>query len=64
MVILVDEFDTSAIEGELKGYYSEVSNFMQAFLGEGLKGNDKIFKGIVTGITGLQGVGVFSVVSS
>ena len=64
VVILVDEFDTPAIEGELKGYYEEVSNFMQAFLGEALKGNDKIFKGVVTGITRLQGAGIFSGVNS
>ena len=64
VVILVDEFDTPAIEGELKGYYEEVSNFMQAFLGEALKGNDKIFKGVVTGITRLQGAGIFSGVNN
>lgn len=61
---MVDEYDTPVIEGELKGYYEEISNFMDAFLGEGLKGNNVIFKGIVTGITKLQGTVIFSGVNS
>ena len=60
VVILIDEYDTPVIDGELNGYYEKVSNFMQNFLGEALKSNESIFKGIVTGITRLQGAGIFS----
>ena len=64
VIILVDEYDTPVIEGELNGYFEEASGFMQNFLGEALKGNESIFKGVVTGITRLQGAGIFSGVNS
>ncbi len=60
VVILVDEYDTPIIEGELAGYFKEASNFMQSFLSGALKGVDSLHKGVVTGITRLQGAGIFS----
>ncbi len=64
VVILVDEYDTPVIEGELNGYFEEASDFMQGLLGEALKGNESIFKGVFTGITRLQGAGILSGVNS
>ena len=64
VVLLIDEFDTPVIEGEINGYFKEVSEFMQGFLGRALKGNSNVFKGIVTGITRPQGAGIFSGVNS
>ena len=64
VVVLVDEFDTPVIEGELKGYFGEVSDFMEILLGELLKNNENLRKGVVTGITRLQGAGIFSGVNS
>merc|ERR1711916_12691 len=64
VVVLIDEFDTPVIEGELKGYFEEVSDFMEILLGEALKNNGNIRKGVVTGITRLQGAGIFSGVNS
>ena len=60
IVILVDEYDTPIIEGELKGYFDEASNFMQGFLGDAFKGIENLRKGVITGITRLQGAGIFS----
>ncbi len=60
VVILIDEYDTPIVEGELKGYFENASSFMQSFLGDALKGNESIFKGVVTGITRMQGAGIFS----
>ena len=64
VVILVDEFDTPVIEGELEGYFKKASKFMQGFLGGALKENKNLYKGVVTGITKLQGAGIFSGVNS
>ena len=60
VIILVDEYDTPMIEGELKGYFEEVSEFMERLLGGAFKGNSDLYKGVMTGITRLQGAGIFS----
>ena len=59
VILLVDEYDTPIIEGELNGYYQNVLSFIQNLLGNGLKGNTSLFKGVMTGITKLQGAGIF-----
>ena len=64
VVILVDEYDTPITEGEIEGYFKEASNFMQGFLGDVLKGISYLRKGVVTGITRLQGAGIFSGLNS
>ena len=64
VVILIDEYDTPAIEGEIEGYFKEVSKFMEGFLSDALKSNENLFKGVVTGITKLQGAGMFSGVNN
>ena len=64
VVILIDEFDTPVIEGELEGYFKKASKFMQGFLGGALKENKSLYKGVVTGITKLQGAGIFSGVNN
>ena len=64
VIILIDEYDTPVIEGELGGYFKEASKFMEGFLGGALKGGDSLRKGIVTGITRLQGAGIFSGLNS
>ena len=64
VVVLVDEYDTPIIEGELEGYFKEASNFMQGFLNDALKENESLHRGIITGITRLQGAGIFSGLNS
>ena len=60
VVVLIDEYDTPVIEGELEGYFKEVVKFMQTFLSGALKGNNYLYKGIMTGIVRLEGTGIFS----
>lgn len=64
VIILIDEFDTPIIEGELEGYFKQASKSIQGFLGGALKENKSLYKGIVTGITKLHGAGIFSGVSN
>ena len=60
VVILIDEYDTPMIEGELNGYFSKAVRFMRVMLSGALKGNLSLYKGVLTGITRLQGAGIFS----
>ena len=64
VVVLVDEFDTPVIEGELEGYFKKASKFMEGLLGKALKDNPSLHRGVMTGITRLQGVGIFSGLNS
>ncbi len=64
VIILIDEFDTPTIEGEMEGYFKKASKFMDVLLGGVLKSNENIHKGVVTGITRLQGAGIFSGVNN
>ncbi|HBL98629.1 TPA: hypothetical protein DDZ86_03230 [Candidatus Dependentiae bacterium] len=49
-VIVIDEYNSPIHEGYVKGYYQEIISFMRVFLGAGLKGNESLKMGVLTGI--------------
>ncbi|MDM8520201.1 AAA family ATPase [Anaerolineales bacterium HSG6] len=72
VVILIDEYDTPILSGYLRGYYQEVLTFMRNLLSGGLKDNEYLYKGVLTGIlrvakesifSSLNNPGVFTVLS-
>ena len=60
VVILIDEYDTPIIEGELRGYYEKAKDFIAKLLSAGVKDNDNLHIGIMTGIVRMSGAGIFS----
>lgn len=60
VVILIDEYDTPIQAGYLHGYYDEVINFMRNLLSGGLKDNQHLFKGVLTGILRVAKESIFS----
>ncbi len=50
VVILLDEYDTPLHHAYLKGYYEEAVSFFRNLLSGGLKDNDHLYKGVLTGI--------------
>jgi len=72
VILLVDEYDTPLHDAIVNGYYNEAITFMRSFLGDALKDNKYIERGIITGIlrtakegifSGLNNLTVFSVLS-
>ncbi|MCX4239257.1 AAA family ATPase [Paraliomyxa miuraensis] len=70
VVILIDEYDTPIHAGHGHGYYDEVVAFFRDFLSGGLKDNEHLFKGVLTGIlrvareslfSGLNNIEVYSI---
>ena len=70
VVILIDEYDTPLHAGYAKGYYEEIISFLRNFLSGGLKDNEHLFRGVVTGIlrvakesvfSGLNNLGVYTI---
>ena len=59
-VILVDEYDAPIHAAYLNGYYDEVIGFMRGFLGAGLKGNNSLNLGVLTGILRVAKESIFS----
>lgn len=64
VVVLIDEYDTPLQEAYLKGFYEEAITPLRNMLGEVLKGNDYLFKGVVTGITRIARESLFSGVNN
>ena len=72
VVILIDEYDTPIHTAYTNGYYDKMIDFMRDFLSGGLKDNDSLEKGVITGImrvakesifSGLNNLGDFSILS-
>ncbi len=72
VVILIDEYDTPLHAGYAEGYYKDVIRFVRNFLSAGLKDNEHLFRGVLTGIlrvakesifSGLNNPGVYTVLS-
>ncbi|MDM8550135.1 AAA family ATPase [Desulfobacterales bacterium HSG2] len=59
-VILIDEYDTPLHSGYANGYYKEAVAFIRNFLSGGLKDNENLFKGVLTGILRVAKESVFS----
>jgi hypothetical protein len=49
-IILIDEYDSPIHAGFTNGYYNEIIDFMRPFLGGGLKDNNNLKFGVITGI--------------
>ena len=60
VILLIDEYDTPVQQGYLHGYHDDAVRFSRNFLGGGLKDNDHLFKGIVTGILQVAKESIFS----
>lgn len=50
VVLLVDDYDEPIVAGHVHGYSPRITAFVSVLLGEGLKGNTHLHKGVVTGI--------------
>jgi len=60
VVILIDEYDAPVHAAYLNDYYNEVIGFMRGFLGAGLKGNNSLNFGVLTGILRVAKESIFS----
>jgi ABC-type cobalamin/Fe3+-siderophores transport system ATPase subunit len=60
VVILIDEYDTPLHEAFARGYYDEAVAFFRNFLSSGLKDNEYLFKGVLTGILRVAKESLFS----
>lgn len=58
--ILIDEYDTPVHEAYLNGFYTQAINFLRTLLGNTLKGNQHLQKGILTGILRVSKESMFS----
>jgi len=61
-IILLDEYDSpfhSSYTAENK-YHKEMLSFMGGFLGEAFKGNEHLYKGVITGILRISLMNLFS----
>ncbi len=60
VIILIDEYDAPILSGYSNGYYQEIISFMRNFLSGGLKDNQHLFKGVLTGILRVAKESIFS----
>ncbi|MCP4105678.1 MAG: AAA family ATPase [Desulfobacteraceae bacterium] len=60
VIILIDEYDTPINAGYIGGYYEKIINFMRNLLSGGLKDNEHLFKGVVTGVLRVAKESIFS----
>jgi hypothetical protein len=60
VVILIDEYDTPIQAGFLNGYYNDAIGFFRSLLSGGLKDNEHLFKGVLTGILRVAKESIFS----
>ena len=60
VIILLDEYDTPVHEGYLHGFYDQVVNLLRIMLGNALKGNEYLQKGVLTGILRVSKESMFS----
>ena len=60
VLILIDEYDTPIHEAYLNGFYTKAIELMRILLGNTLKGNEHLQKGILTGILRVSKESMFS----
>ncbi|MCD8295265.1 MAG: ATP-binding protein [Clostridia bacterium] len=58
--VLIDEYDTVLIQAYTGGYYAKAIEFMRNFFSAGLKDNEHISYGILTGINRIAQASLFS----
>ena len=59
-IIIIDEYDTPIQQGHIKGFYDEVIGFMRNLFSGGLKDNQHISYGFLTGILRVAKESIFS----
>ena len=59
-IIIIDEYDTPIQQGYTCGFYSEIINFMRNFFSGGLKDNQHLAYGFLTGILRVAKESIFS----
>lgn len=64
VMIFIDEYDAPMHAGYLNGYYKEVADFMRGFMSAGLKGNNALCYGLLTGILRIAKESIFSGVNN
>ncbi|WP_281000526.1 AAA family ATPase [Marinitoga aeolica] len=64
VILLIDEYDTPIQQSYLNGYYDEFINFMGNILGNALKDNEYLEKGVLTGITRVAKESIFTGVNN
>ena len=60
VIVIIDEYDAPIHMAYFHGYYSHIVNFMRNWLGDGLKGNASLEKGVITGILRIAKENIFS----
>jgi len=60
VIVLLDEYDAPIHAGKEHGYYEEIVLFMKLLLGNALKDNSDLEKGIVTGVLRISKESIFS----
>lgn len=59
-IIIIDEYDTPIEQGNNSGFYADIINFMRNFFSGGLKDNEHLAYGFLTGILRVAKESVFS----
>ncbi|MDM8561498.1 AAA family ATPase [Candidatus Parabeggiatoa sp. HSG14] len=60
VIVLLDEYDTPIHAGQEHGYYEDIILFIRIMLGNALKDNSDLEKGVVTGILRIAKESIFS----
>ena len=60
VIVLIDEYDAPIHMAYFYNYYSHIINFMRNWLGGGLKDNNKLERGVITGILRIARENIFS----
>lgn len=59
-IIIIDEYDTPIQQGHTHGFYSDIIGFMRNFFSSGLKDNEHLAYGFLTGILRVAKESIFS----
>jgi hypothetical protein len=60
VIVLLDEYDAPIHAGQEHGYYEEIVLFMKLLLGNALKDNSDLEKGVITGVLRIAKESIFS----
>jgi hypothetical protein len=60
VIVLIDEYDTPMQASYVHGYLDEMKLFLSGFLGGGLKGQENLYKALITGILRIAQANIFS----
>ena len=60
VIVLIDEYDTPIHAAHLDGYYKKMTAFLRSLLSGVLKDNNKLERGVLTGILRTSKEGIFS----